>query len=194
MKQYRLLKDLPTFKAGDLFYISEYGALVYDDGGFGVMAYAQSTLEKFPNILTEWFEEIKEPTDSIHYKPKDGEEYFYVSDYGSVESGIWRGYHVDNERLALGLIYPTEEACRKAKERRLVEVRLRRTSTFKPDFKNKNGGFAVGYDYCLKELFPVEISGADYGEIARYATRADAKKSVKENKADWLKYFGIEEK
>lgn len=32
MKYYKLLKDLPTFKAGDLFYISEYGALVYLDG------------------------------------------------------------------------------------------------------------------------------------------------------------------
>ena len=71
MKRYKLLKDLPTFKAGDMFYISQYGALIYDDGDFGVMAYSQSTLEKFPNILKEWFEEIQEePTDSIHWKPK----------------------------------------------------------------------------------------------------------------------------
>lgn len=60
MKRYKLLKDLPTFKAGDLFYISEYGALVYDDGDGGVMAYARQTLDMFPNILTEWFEEIQE--------------------------------------------------------------------------------------------------------------------------------------
>ena len=51
MKRYKLLKDLPTFKAGDLFYISEHGALVHDDGDFGVMAYARRTLDMFPNIL-----------------------------------------------------------------------------------------------------------------------------------------------
>mgnify|MGYP001691149011 CR=1 FL=1 len=28
MKRYKLLKDLPTFKAGDLFYISQYGDLI----------------------------------------------------------------------------------------------------------------------------------------------------------------------
>jgi len=65
MLRYRLLKDLPTFKAGDMFYISQYGALIYDDGGFGVMVYSQSTLKRFLNILTDWFEEIQEePTDS----------------------------------------------------------------------------------------------------------------------------------
>jgi hypothetical protein len=192
MKQYRLLKDLPTFKAGDLFYISEYGALVYDDGGFGIMAYAQSTLEKFPNILTEWFEEIKEPVDSIHYKPKDGDEYFYVSDYGDVRSDIWRGYHVDNERLALGLVYPTEEACRKAKERKLAKVRLRRTSTFKPDFENGNGGYIVDYDYINKKLECCDCFWNDSGEIIRYETKEDAEKSIKENERDWKIYFGID--
>ena len=79
MLRYRLLKDLPTFKARDMFYISQYGALIYDDGGFGVMVYSQSTLKRFPNILTDWFEEIQEePTDSIRWKPKNGDNYFYI--------------------------------------------------------------------------------------------------------------------
>lgn len=193
MKRYKLLKDLPTFKAGDLFYISEYGALVYDDGGFGVMAYAQSTLEKFPNILTEWFEEIKEPVDSIHWKPKIAEKYFYINEYGDVEWKIWNNDNVDNRLMALGLIYPTEEACRKAKERRLVEARLRRTSTFKPDFENGEGGWIVGYDYEDGNLTTIPISDVDYGEPVRYATRADAQKSIKENREDWLIYFGVKE-
>lgn len=41
MKRYKLLKDLPTFKAGDLFYISQYGDLIHDGGDFGVTAYAR---------------------------------------------------------------------------------------------------------------------------------------------------------
>ena len=76
------------------------GALVYDDGGFGVMAYAQSTLEKFPNILTEWFEEIQEPVDSIHWKPKIGEKYLYINDYGDVGYETWDDDDVDNRLMA----------------------------------------------------------------------------------------------
>lgn len=202
MKRYKLLKDLPTFKAGQLAYISKTGNLIAGtpenqettDYGLILMIYHETTLKKFPNILTEWFEEVEEPTDSIHYKPKDGEEYFYVSDYGSVESGIWRGYHVDNERLALGLIYPTEEACMKAKERKLAKVRLQRTSTFKPDFENDIGGWVVYYDYGCETLAAVcGFDCYDAGEPVRYATREEAEKSIEENEQDWKIYFGIKE-
>ena len=119
MKRYKLLKDLPTFKAGDLFYISEYGALVHNGGdpdGYNVMAYAQSTLEKFPNILTEWFEEIPNPTDSIHWKPKIGQRYFYIDD-GYVFSDVWIDSRVDNRRYMAGAIYCAEADAKKALER-----------------------------------------------------------------------------
>lgn len=201
MKRYKLLKDLPTFKAGQLAYISKTGNLIAGtpenqkttETGLIIMIYHETTLKKFPNILTEWFEEIEEPTDSVHWKPKYDDWYFYISDHGSVCSDIWNDNYTDNKRLAFGFVYRTEEECEKAKERRLAEVRLQQTSDFKPYFENGNGGWAIGYDYYLKELFPIEISGADYGEIVRYATRADAKKSIKENREDWLKYFGVEE-
>lgn len=86
MKYYKLLKDLPTFKAGEKFFISESGNLIAGtprnpkqitvETLYGVpkkidlMAYANETLEEFPNILTDWFEEIKEPELS--------EEFFYI--------------------------------------------------------------------------------------------------------------------
>lgn len=197
MKQYKLLKDTPTIKAGTIF-----EEIVNMSDGTRELTVAvpgedtpqdpQFTISDIDNF-DEWFEEIQEPVDSIHYKPKDGEEYFYVSDYGSVESGIWRGYHVDNERLALGLIYPTEEACRKAKERRLAEVRLRRTSDFKPDFEDCRGGWVVYYNYRDKELYSYDTDYDDSGEIVHYATEEDARKSIKENREDWLIYFGIKE-
>lgn len=194
MKRYKLLKDLPTFKAGDMFYISQYGALIYDDGGFGVMVCSQSMLERFPNILTDWFEEIQEKTiDSIHWKPKNGDEYFYISDYGDIYSDIWRGKFIDNERLALGFIYPTEKECIKAKKRKLAEVRLRRTSTFKPDFENDKGGWIVVYNYRYHKLSAQNVQFEDAGEPVRYVTIEEAEKSIKENREDWLICFGIEE-
>lgn len=74
MKRYKLLKDLPTFNAGDEFVLRDNGCLYLNKvdavkgwlTGVGhwkndVMAYHKRTLEQFPNILEDWFEEIKEP-------------------------------------------------------------------------------------------------------------------------------------
>lgn len=202
MKQYRLLKDLPTFKAGQLAYISKTGNLIAGtpenqkttETGLIIMIYHETTLKKFPNILTEWFEEI-ELTDSIHWKPKNDDWYFYVNDCGVVCSDVWTDHHIDNERLALGFIYPTEEACMKAKERKLAKVRLQRTSTFKPDFENDIGGWVVYYDYGCETLAAVcGFDCYDAGEPVRYATREEAEKSIEENEQDWKIYFGIKEK
>ena len=201
MKRYKLLKDLPTFKAGQLAYISKTGNLIAGtpenqkttETGLIIMIYHETTLKKFPNILTEWFEEIKEPTDSIHWRPKIGDRYFYISGYGTVYSETWHGVPVDYYRRALGFIYPTEEECKKARERKLAKVRLQRTSNFEPDFENCEGGWVVGYDYDDNSLIATPVDNADYGEIVRYATEEDALKSIKENRADWLKYLGIKE-
>lgn len=193
MKRYKLLKDLPTFKAGDLFYISEYGALVYSGGDVDVMAYARQTLDMFPNILTEWFEEIREPTDSIHWKPNNGDEYWYTDDCGGVYRDRWDDEAIHVWRYSLGLIKRTKEECKQARDRRLAEVRLRRTSTFEPDFENRNGGWIVVYNYAYHKLFAENIRFEDAGEPVRYETEEDAKRSIKENREDWLTYFGIEE-
>ena len=209
MKRYKLLKDLPTFKAGDLFYLSKDGDLKYEGLNYkenadsallygslsdtGIVAYAKQTLEKFPKILTEWFEEIKEPIDSIHWKPKNGDEYFYIDGYGCIYSSIWRSDSIDYERLALGFIYPTREECEKAKERKLAKVRLQRTSNFKPDFENENGGWSVYCNHRGKSLYAYQIYSINSGEIVNYRTEEEAEKSIKENEQDWKIYFGIEE-
>ena len=201
MKRYKLLKDLPTFKAGQLAYISKTGNLIAGtpenqettETGLIIMIYHETTLKKFPNILTEWFEEIEEPTTSVRRTPKMGEAYFYVDEYGNVEREIWDNDGVDNELLAMGFVRLTPEEAAEARDRRLAEVRLRKTSTFEPDFEGRNGGWVVGYNYHLEEFAYVDASYVNYGEPVRYATEEDAKRSIKENRADWLIYLGIKE-
>lgn len=201
MKRYKLTKDLPTFKAGQLVYISKTGNLIAGtpenqettDTGLILMIYHETTLKKFPEILTEWFEEIQEPTDSIHWEPRIGERCWSFLADGEVVPFYWSTLPYDLARHELGNIYRTEKECEKARDRRLAEVRLRRTSTFKPDFKNGNGGWIIGYDYYLKELTYDSIDCTDYGEPVRYETDGEAEKSIKENEQDWLIYFGIEE-
>ena len=201
MKQYRLLKDLPTFKAGQLAYISKTGNLIAGtpenqkttETGLIIMIYHETTLKKFPNILTEWFEEIKEPVDSIHWKPKKDDEYFWMNSYGETQPDVWDGDSIDIMRLALGMIYRTEEECERARERKLAEVRLRQTSNFKPDFENERGGWVVYYDYGCETLAVCGFDYYDAGEPVRYATREEAEKSIEENEQDWKIYFGIKE-
>ena len=57
MKRYKLKRDLPTFKAGEVFYLSDAGNLLRESDN--IAAYSWATIDKFPNILTDWFEEIK---------------------------------------------------------------------------------------------------------------------------------------
>lgn len=195
--KYKLLKDTPTIKAGTIF----EEIVNMSDGtrelsvavpGEDIPQDPQFTIQDIDNF-DEWFEEIKEPTDSSNWEPKVDERYFYISGYGTVYSETWHGVPVDYYRRALGFIYPTEEECEKARERKLAKVRLQRTSTFKPDFENGDGGWLVFYNYETRTLDTVPDFRINSGEPVRYKTIEDAKKSIRENRKDWLKYFGVEE-
>ena len=186
--RYKLLKDLPVGKAGDIVF-EHNGTICFREDGVicstGLLA----------DMLCEnsWFEEIKESTDSIHWKPEYGEEYWVVNSYGLIVKRIWSDSIEDLNMYRLGIIYSTEEECEKSRDRELAEVRLRRTSTFEPDFKLGCGGYVVYYDHVLCELRAHSLSTIDSGEIVRYETMEDAQRSIRENEQDWLTYFGIRE-
>lgn len=194
MKRYKLLKDLPTIKAGEIFKETVTG---YNEKNLLVRIAplnAKSPRLKVQDIdnFDEWFEEIQEPTDSIHWKPMIGEKCSILENANIIPT-LFTGKLRDYNAWRTGKIFRTEEECEKACDRELAEVRLRRTSTFKPGFKNGNGGWIIGYDHYLKELTYDSIDCTDYGEPVRYETEEEAKKSIKENREDWLIYFGIEE-
>ena len=194
--KYKLLKDTPTIRAGAIFEKVVRGvdgikglAVAVPIGADTDFQWAIKDIDNFD----EWFEEMEEPTDSSNWEPKVDERYFYVNEYGDVEYETWDDDDVDNRLMAMGLVYRTEEECEEARERRLAEVRLRRTSNFKPDFKNGKGGWMVYYDHGCETLAVCELDYYDDGEIVRYKTRAEAEKSIKENERDWKIYFGIKE-
>ena len=199
MKRYKLRKDLPTFKAGQLAYISKTGNLIAGtpenqkttETGLIIMIYHETTLKKFPNILTEWFEEIEEPTDSIHWKPKIGDRCFILEN-ANIRPTNYTGMLRDYNAWCTGRVFRTEEECEKALDRELAEVRLRRTSTFKSDFENGKGGYIVYYDYSNNRLECLVCGWQNAGESVRYATEEEDEKSIRENKQDWKIYFGID--
>lgn len=188
MKQYKLLKDLPGIRKGTI--LSEGKSL------FG----ARTLITKNDvgpifignDLSEELFEEIKEPTDSIHWKPKIGDKCFILEN-ANIRPTNYTGMLRDYNAWHTGRVFRTEEECEKARDRELAEVRLRRTSDFKPDFENRNGGWLVGYDHEDDRLLAVPIDYIDYGEPVRYATEEEAKRSISENREDWLAYLGIKE-
>lgn len=188
MKLYKLLKDLPTVKAGAIFKekIKIDGTRVLKACESGRK---HSILVREIDNFDEWFE----PTSSISWNLKWGDRYWYIDYWGNVNYRNYADAIIDRLNIDNGNVYYTEEECKKAHERKLAEVRLRKTSTFEPEFENGKGGYKVVYDYMDKKLECLESFWSDAGEPVRYATKEDAQKSIKEHKADWLKYFGIKE-
>nr|DAX42650.1 MAG TPA: hypothetical protein [Caudoviricetes sp.] len=97
MKRYKLKKDLPTFNAGDEFYLGDTKNLYLKDSN--IMAYSYTTLEKFPNILKDWFEEIPE---NKRWRAEYGGEYAYIADDGLVSFDNDRREYTDNYRYSTG--------------------------------------------------------------------------------------------
>lgn len=189
MKRYKLLKYLPNLKKGTI--LSEgkpiFGVrtLITKNNDVGSTFIGNELFEEF-------FEEIQEPTDSIHWNPMIGEKCFILENANIIPT-LFTGKLRDYNAWRTGKVFRTEEECEKAIDRELAEVRLRRTSTFKPDFENDNGGWIVYYSYKTKSLFTYRTSSNNAGEPVHYRTEEEAEKSIKENREDWLIYFEVEE-
>ena len=193
--KYKLLKDTPTIKAGTIFEevasdFNQWKELVRITP-IGAKTSPQFTIQDIDNF-DEWFEEIKEPTDSIHWKPKIGDRCF-VLENTNIRPTTYTGMLRDYNAWRTGRVFRTKGECEKALDRELAEVRIQRTSTFKPDFENGKGGWIIYYDHGRETLAVCELADCDAGEPVRYATREDAEKSIKENEQDWKIYFGIKE-
>ncbi len=194
MKRYKLLKDLPTIKAGEIFKETVTG---YNEKNLLVRIAplnAKSPRLKVQDIdnFDEWFEEIQESTDSIHWRPQIGDRCFVVEN-NNIRPASYSGMLRDYNAYITGHTFRTIDEAQKACNRELAEVRLRRTSTFKPDFRNDNGGWVVYYDPREKRLEVQEVYRLEYGEIVRYQTEKEAEKSIKKNREDWLTYFNVED-
>lgn len=191
--KYKLLKDTPTIKAGTIFeeVTSDYDELkeLVRITPIGAKTSPQFTIQDIDNF-DEWFEKME---DSIHYKPRNGEKVFCLNGEGDIYSFIFNDLLSHHKRLAFGFVYRTIEEAQKVRERRLAEVRLQQTSDFKSDFENGDGGWLVFYNYETRTLDTVPDFRINSGEPVRYETIEDAKKSIRENREDWLKYFGVEE-
>lgn len=201
MKRYKLLKDLPTFKAGDEFFISESGNLIAgtpenpkkvligeDDSivpiEVDLMAYAKETLEQFPNILTEWFEEIECKGWAISTLNSRVEE---------ISNTPYSKWTIENLK-SLDLLFPTKQEAEKHLERlKARAVIMEDTNGFKPDWSNfEQRKWYPRYDF---ENFDFNIIFTDLitpGAIY-FEKQKDVKNSIKLHAKEWKIYLGVEQ-
>lgn len=192
MKRYKLKKDTPAFKAGTECYIEEAGNIV-PCRGISYTIVHKDQLEKNPNILTDWFEEIEEST---RWKPEMGQKYYYLGNDGFVYYDTWaNGSPVDNGRFEIGNCFQTEEEAERAVEylKALAVVRGDATS----EFVKYNDNWFIGYDPEHKSIDafcnPYTARNGIFG-LPYFATEEDAQRSIGLHKNEWLTIFGIEEK
>lgn len=161
MKRYKLKKDTPAFKAGTECYIEEAGHMVPCRGiSYTIVHKAQ--LEKNPNILADWFEEVKEPT---LWKPETGQEYYLLDSNGFVYNSIWADDSIDRSRFDIGNCFQTEEEAEKVVEKLKSWKRLKDSGL---KFKDWN---KINYDktFCINAEIEHDVVAFDFFKDLRTA-------------------------
>lgn len=189
MKRYKLKRDIPAFKAGEVFYLSDAGNLFRESDN--VPVYGWTIIDKNPNILTDWFEEINEST---RWKPEYRQNYYCITSDGSVVVDDWSDWRLDHGRFEIGNCFQTKEEAERVVEylKALAVVRGDATSKFTRDRDN----FYVYYDVISNHL-AVGVSFYDLENgifgLPYFAKTDDAKRSIKQHRNEWLAIFGVKE-
>ena len=181
-KNYRLLKDLPFAKAGEIF-----ESRILDDGK-EYMFWGEIKTQNIKNF-DEWFEEIKEP-----------KIFFTIDIYRSKFKEInidyysgWSALEVKNIK-DLGLLFKTVEKTKKyLKYLKAKEIIKQDTKGFKPDWNNGDETKFFGYwDFILEE----PGHGLDYRAKTPniyFQSPKDIKESFAKHPEEWKTYLTYEQ-
>lgn len=191
MKKYKLIKDLPTFRAGQECWLGTSGHLLTrNEEDVTIVLYSAETMSKFPNILKDWFEETPEKLKSV-YDLKTGDEFWLVNS-GDGEAYDYEWSEIYAQERACGDAYLTREEAEKELAWRKARQILRRDAEgFKPDWSNEfQQKWYVYYDHCFGDLDIHCKSSTDCGLIY-FATEEDVKASIKAHEKEWKIYLGV---
>lgn len=182
MKYYKLLKDLPTFKAGDLFYINpDQGCLVQKDTL--ILAYAKRTLEKFPNILTDWFEEIEE-SENKRWRAKKFETYWFINGYGEIEYDDEYGLNTNDNLYAIGNYFKTAKEADDYRKY-LIARQVLLDDAEGGKFSDSYGAWYAIYSLIVKDYRTTYTFSCYFPGVIYFRTGKALKKSLKIHKAQW---------
>ena len=195
MKQYKLLKDLPFAKAGDILSLErsqEYGyfKLCKDRSNPRSIELYEGIVEGFIDNFDEWFEEIKEPkiffTIDI-YKSKFKE---INTDYYSG----WSALEVKNIK-DLGLLFKTVEKTKKYLEYLKAKAIIKKDAKgFKPDWNNEDENRYRGcWDLKKDTTIWMYESGAFKEPLIFFKSVKDIKESFEKHPNEWRTYLTYEQ-
>ena len=190
MKRYKLKRDIPSFKAGTECYIEEAGNMV-PCRGISYTIVHKNQLEKNPNILTDWFEEVNE---SALWKPETSQKYYFLDSNGFVYNSIWADDSIDHSRFEIGNCFQTEEEAERVAEylKALAVVRGDATKKFVKGERNWYVFYNVTADYLDFGYDYSDIRNGVFG-LPLFATEEDAQRSIELHKKEWLTIFGVKE-
>ena len=182
MKYYKLINDIPMFKEGDLFFIHpEEGCLLQKDTLR--LAHHKKTLEKNPEILKDWFEEI-EGSKNKRWRAKKFETYWFINGYGEIEYDDEYGLNTNDNLYAIGNYFKTaEEADDYRKYLIARQVLLDDAEGGKCIEYGKN--WHAYYDTITKTYHPVHSISYIYPGIIYFRTEEALEKSLKEHEEQW---------
>ena len=121
-KYYRLTKPRPTFEVDDVFKINNSGHLEYVKGaqdvkkGQQLIAYTKMTLDKFPNILTDWFEELPGFAPYKKWRGEIGDVYWFIDDTGKITFEEELNSSADDYRWRTGNYFKSKSETEKYRE------------------------------------------------------------------------------
>ena len=194
MKRYKLLKDLPFAKVGDILSLErsqEYGyfKLCKDRSNPRSIELYEGIVEGFIDNFDEWFEEIKEPkiffTIDI-YKSKVKE---INTDYYSG----WSALEVKNIK-DLGLLFKTKEEIDKFIAYLKAKAIIKQdTKGFKPNWNNEGEKkFFGSWNFQRKEVYWNYEYINKYVEIY-FKTNEDIEESFEKHSEEWKTYLTYEQ-
>lgn len=194
-KLYKLKTDLPTFKAGDLFYLDRNRSLRHKETD--IVAYHYSTLDKFPDALERFWEPVEE--ELKRWRAKRDRKFFFVDCRGVVLSGFDSRDSISSACYALGNYFKTEEEAQAlADYLKALAVVRDDAKGFKPDWANDTQcKFYVYYSHRQKRLsFECLEEDADNGVfgLPYFAEPEDAVESIDKHEKEWETIFGIKDK
>lgn len=177
-KNYRLLKDLPFAKAGEIF-----ESRILDDGK-EYMFWGEIKIQNIKNF-DEWFEEIPEPKWAYH-----------INDYGDSISCIMVGSLPSSEHYLKKIdnYFETEEEAEKYLEYLKAKTIIKQdTKGFKPNWEDKDEDRFIGcWDFKRKR------TRFDYGDAFKtpeiyFKSREDISESFKKHPEEWKAYLIYEQ-
>lgn len=177
MKRYRLIKDLPFAKAGEIF-----ESKILDDCE-EYLFWGEVKTEKIENF-DEWFEEI-EPRWT---------KYWYITDIGNIVTISVRSSEIDtfptNVHKEIGNYFETKQEAEKHFEWiKARAILIQDTKGFKPDWTDSGQSrYQIEYDYEDCEFDVWSGRSKKYYEIP-FGTREDAKNSLEAHEKEWRIYL-----